>query len=132
MGLSVGDVTGIGSVADLAKTVVDKIWPDKTEIEKAQLAGALALVQGQLEINKAEAASSSAFTSGWRPFVGWVCGMGCAWNWIGLPITLFVCELLGKHVAVSPADISQMMPLLTGLLGLGALRSFDKLKGTAS
>ena len=58
------DLTGVGAVADLASTVVNKIWPDKTEQEKQQLAAALAIVQGQLDANKAEAASSSAFTSG--------------------------------------------------------------------
>ena len=56
---------------DLATTVINKIWPDKSAAEAAQLAAAVALVQGQMDVNKAEAASPNAFTSGWRPAIGW-------------------------------------------------------------
>ena len=117
---------------DLAKDVVNKIWPDKTEQEKAQLAAALSIVQGQLEINKAEAASSSVFTSGWRPFVGWVSGAACAWNWVGLPIGKFALAYLERPITLSAADLGEMLPLLLGMLGLAGLRSYDKVKGTAS
>lgn len=116
---------------DLAKTVVQTIWPDKTEAEKAQLAAALALVQGQLDINKAEAASPSVFTSGWRPFIGWVCGAACAWNWIGLAVAKFACAYFGHPLALTPADLTEMWPLLMGMLGLGGLRTFEKVKGVA-
>lgn len=116
---------------DLAKTVVDKIWPDKSEQERAQLAAALQIVQGQLEINKAEAASPNVFTSGWRPFIGWVCGSAFAWNWIGLPVAVFASNYSGHPLQVSPADMSEMMPVLMGMLGLAGLRSFEKVKGAA-
>lgn len=116
---------------DLAKTVVSTIWPDKSAQEQAQLAAALSLVQGQMDINKAEAASPSAFTSSWRPFIGWVCGVGCAWNWIGLPVAKFVMIALGHPAAVSPADLSEMMPLLLSMLGLGGYRTLEKIKGVA-
>jgi hypothetical protein len=126
------DITGIGSIADLAKTAIQTIWPDKTEQEKAQLAAAVALVQGQLDINKAEAANPSVFVSGWRPFIGWVCGAGCAWNWIGLPVLKAGLALYGMSIALSPADIGEMMPLLLGMLGLGGLRTVEKIQGVAS
>lgn len=116
---------------DLAGTVINKIWPDKSEQERQQLAAAVAMVQGQLEINKAEATSSSTFVSGWRPFVGWVCGAAFAWNWIGLPVSMFVLTYLGKPMQLAPADLSEMMPVLLGMLGLGAMRSFEKTKGVA-
>lgn len=116
---------------DLAKTVVDKIWPDKSEQERAQLAAALQLVQGQIDINKAEAASPSVFTSGWRPFIGWACGTACAWNWIGLPVAMFTTAYFGHPVQFSAADLSDMWPLLMGMLGLGGLRTFEKVKGVA-
>jgi hypothetical protein len=116
---------------DLAKTIVQTIWPDKSEEEKQQLAAALALVQGQMDINKAEAASSSAFVARWRPFIGWVCGAGCAWNWIGLPVASFGLSMLGYKVGVYPADLSEMMPLLLGMLGIGGLRTIEKVKGVA-
>ena len=116
---------------DLAGTVINKIWPDKSEAERAQLAAAVQIVQGQLEVNKAEASSSSAFVAGWRPFIGWVCGMGCAWNWIGLPVAKFGLAMYGHPLELDPADLSEMMPLLLGMLGLGGLRSFEKVKGVA-
>jgi hypothetical protein len=113
-------------LAILANTVIGRVWPDKTEAEKQQLAAAVQLVQGQLEINKVEAASSSVFVSGWRPFIGWVCGAACAWNWIGLPILrMYVPDL-------TPANLTEMMPVLMGLLGLGALRTVEKINNVAS
>lgn len=121
----------ITAVSDLATTVIGKIWPDKSAQEQAQLAAAVALVQGQLEINKVEAASPSAFTSGWRPFIGWVCGTACAWNWIGLPVAKFMCMYFGHPVQLSPADLAEMWPLLMGMLGLGGLRTYEKVQGVA-
>lgn len=126
------DVTGLGAVSDLASTVINKIWPDKSEAEKQQLAAAVMVVQGQLDINKAEAANPSVFVSGARPFIMWVCGVGCAWNWIGLPVAVFVLAVLGKPIALAPADLSEMMPLLLGMLGLGGFRTIEKIKGVAS
>jgi hypothetical protein len=127
------DLTGIGSVADLARTVVDKIWPDKTEQEKQQLAMAMTVIQGQLDANKAEASNTSLFVSGWRPWIGWVCGTACAWNWIGLKIVLFVAAFFGHPVnGIAPADLSEMMPVLLGMLGLGGLRTIEKIQHVAA
>lgn len=126
------DITGLGAISDLAGTVINKIWPDKSEEEKQQLAAAVMVVQGQLDINKAEANNPSLFVSGWRPAIGWVCGMACAWNWIGLPIAKLALTLSGHPIAVSPADISEMMPILLGMLGLGGFRTVEKISGVAA
>jgi len=126
------DITGLGAVSDLANTVIGKIWPDKTEAEKQQLAAAVMVVQGQLDINKVEAANPSVFVSGWRPFVGWVCGTACAWNWIGLSVVKTACVILGYSVILTPANLSEMMPVLLGLLGLGTLRTVEKINGVAA
>jgi len=133
------DITGIGSVADLASGIINKIWPDKTQAEKDQMAQALALLQGQismnqgqLDINKVEAANPTLFVAGWRPFVGWVCGSACAWNWVGLPIAKFGAAAFHHVIDVTPADLTQMLPLLMGLLGMGALRTYEKTKGVAA
>ena len=123
------DVLGL---SDLASTVISKIWPDKSEAEKQQLAAAVALVQGQLDINKVEAANPSVFVSGWRPFVGWVCGSACAWNWIGLPIVKLGLMVWGHPIDLAPANLSEMMPLLLGLLGMGTLRTVEKINGVAA
>ena len=125
------DVTGIGAVADLAQTVIGRIWPDKTEQEKEQLVAALTLVQGQLDANKTEAASASVFVSGWRPFIGWVCGAACAWNWLGLKVALFAAAYFGHPLQLAPADLSEMSPILMGMLGLGGLRTVEKINGVA-
>lgn len=117
---------------ELAKGVVSAIWPDKTEQEKAQLAAAVALVQGQLAINQAEAANPNVFVSGWRPFIGWVCGMACAWNWIGLPIAKAGLTLSGHVLDIAPASLTEMMPVLLGMLGLGTLRTAEKINGVAA
>lgn len=131
MGIELKDVGGVGQVADLAKGVIDRIWPNKTEQEKAELAAVTALVQGQMQVNQAEAASSSVFVAGWRPFIGWVCGAACAWNWVAFPLTKFALALVGSPVQVSPADLTEMWPLLLCLLGMGALRTTEKIKGVA-
>ncbi len=116
---------------DLATAAIQRIWPDKSKQEAEALAAQLTIVQGQIDVNKVEAASSSPFTSGWRPFIGWVCGLGCAWNWIGLPVALFATRLAGHPVDMSGANVTEMMPLLFGMLGLGSLRTFEKVKGVA-
>lgn len=124
-------LTGLGEVADLANTVIGRIWPNKTEEQKAELAAALVVVQGQLAVNQVEAGSSSVFVAGWRPFVGWVCGMAFAWNWIGLPIATAGLQLAGYTLVLSAADLTEMLPVLMGMLGLGALRTHEKVKGVA-
>ena len=125
------DITGLGAVSDLANTVINKIWPDKSAAEQQQLAAAVLIVQGQLDINKVEAASPSVWTSGWRPFIGWVCGTACAWNWIGISVISSMCEIMRNPVVLQKADVSEMMPVLLGLLGLGALRTYEKVKGAS-
>ena len=126
------DITGLGAVSDLANTVIGRIWPDKSEAEKQQLAAAVMVIQGQMDINKVEAASPSVFVSGWRPAIGWVCAGACTWNWIGLPIAKLLLELTGHSVQLFSADLTEMMPILMGMLGLGGLRTVEKIKGVAA
>lgn len=120
------DITGVGAVADLASTVINKIWPDKSEQEKQQLAIAVQVVQGQLDINKIEAANPSVWVSGWRPGVGWVCVAALAYQYVVRPL------LIGLGVADHmPALDDSLWELLFGMLGLGGLRTFEKVKGVA-
>ncbi len=125
-------VDPLTAALDVGKSIIDRIWPDKSEEERQRLAGILALLQGQLQINQAEATNPSRFVSGWRPFIGWVCGAACAWNWIGLPVARVVAAYLGHPIELAPADLSEMMPVLMGMLGLGALRSYEKVQGVAA
>jgi hypothetical protein len=126
------DITGLGAAATAVKDVVGMFFPDKTEQEKQQIAFTLAVIQTQTDTNKEEAKNPSVFVSGWRPFIGWVCGAACAWNWIGLPIALFAAAYMGKQLNLRPADISEMMPVLLGMLGLGGLRTVEKIQGVAA
>lgn len=128
----------ISAALDLGGKVIDKLFPDpaqrdaaKLELLKLQQSGELAQMTQQTDTNKIEAASSSLFVAGWRPFIGWVCGCGCAWNWIGLPIAKLICALLGYTITLQMADVSEMMPLLLGMLGIGGMRTFEKVKGVA-
>ena len=120
------DVTGAGAVADLVGTVINKIWPDKTEQEKQELATAVQVINGQLAINQAEAANPNLFVAGWRPGVGWVCVIALAYQYVGRPL------LMGFGVTHDmPALDSSLWELLFGMLGLGGLRTFEKVKGVA-
>jgi hypothetical protein len=125
------DLTGIGSVADLAKTAIDKIWPDKTQQEKDQLAAAVMVVQGQLDINKAEASNPSVFVAGWRPFIGWVCGAALVYQYLIRPLASWGCAAAGHPVPVMPGLDDNLWQLLLGMLGLGGLRTAEKIKGVA-
>lgn len=125
------DITGVGSVADLIKDGIDKIWPDKTEAEKEQATLLLASLQGQLDTNKAEASNQSIFVAGWRPFVGWVCGTGFAVSALG-PLLEWGSTLIGHSTKFPPIDLSVMMPLLFGMLGLGGMRTYEKTNGVVS
>ena len=126
------DLLGVGGISELIGTAINKIWPDKSEAEKQQLAAAVMVVQGQIDINKSEAVNPSVFVSGWRPFIGWVCGSACAWNWIGLPIAKVIIIILGYKIDLTPANLTEMMPILLGMLGLGGLRTLEKINGVAS
>ena len=112
--------------------MINKIWPDKTEQEKQQLAAAVMVVQGQLDINKAEAANPSVFVSGWRPGIGWVCGAGFAVQFIIGPLAEWGAALAGHPVKFPQMDTGTMMPLLLGMLGLGGLRTAEKLADKAA
>ena len=128
----------VSALLDIGGKVIDRLWPDpvqaataKLELIKLQQSGELAAMAGQLEINKVEAASASVFVSGWRPFIGWVCGAACAWNWIGLKIALFAAAYFEHSLNLAPADLSEMTPVLMGMLGIGGLRTIEKLNGVA-
>lgn len=120
------DITGIGSVADLASTVINKMWPDKSDQEKQQLAAAVMMVQGQLDVNKAEASNPSVFVAGWRPYIGWICGTGLGYQFLVYPI------LVAFVPKVVQLDMGTLITLLGGMLGLGAMRTVEKLNGVAA
>ena len=127
------DITGIGAVAQVAGSIIDRFFPNKTEEERAKLAAALTELPGQLDTHKAEALSNSLIVAGWRPYVGWVCGSGFAIQFVVGPLCQWLSTLfLGKPVIFPPLDLGTMMPLLLGMLGLGGMRSWDKANGVSN
>lgn len=128
----------VSAILEIGSKVIDRVWPDpvaaanaKLELIKLQQSGELTLMAKQLDINLEEAKSDSIFKGGWRPAVGWVCVFACAWNWVVLSMVSLVLQLLKYDVVLKPADVSEMMPILVALLGLGAYRMNEKIKGVS-
>lgn len=134
----------LGPIFDLVGKISDKIWPDpqqkaqaQLELLKMQQAGefkeleaSLLLAQGQMEINKVEAGNTSLFTSGWRPAVGWVCASGLAYQLLLRPIGGWVAtNILLWPTLPPPLELDTLMSLLFGMLGLGAYRTIEKVRG---
>ena len=124
----------IGPVAGLLdKFIEDKDTKNSLAHEISTMAErhAQELAKGQLEVNKVEAASQSMFVAGWRPAVGWVCVLGMASNFIIIPMANFGLALAESGVTIPLIDTSTMMPVLMGMLGLGAMRSVEKVRGVS-
>ena len=92
------------------------------------------LAKGQLEINKQEAQHKSLFVAGWRPFIGWVCGLAFAYTFIIYPALKFlvIVQDMALEAELPVVSISEMMPVLLGMLGLGFARTYEKQKGVSS
>jgi hypothetical protein len=131
----------ITALIDLGKSVIDRKWPDANkraeemaklaEIQargdSEELAAHVQLLVGQIEINKVEAASDRLFVAGWRPFVGWVGGASLAYSAIIEPfMRFFASTTFGYSGAFPVIDTTLTMQVLVGILGLGAMRSWDK------
>jgi len=127
----------VTALLDIGSKVIDKIWPDPIERDKAKLellrlqqSGELAVIVGQMEINKVEAASTSLFVAGWRPGVGWTCVFGLAYSFVAQPLLAW-----GSNIWTIPVppelDMGTLITLLGGMLGLGGLRTAEKMKGVA-
>ena len=126
LGSLVGPVSGL-----LDKFIEDKDVKNKLAHEVATMSErhAQELAKGQMEINKTEAAHKSLFVAGWRPAVGWTCCLGMASNFLLIPIANFVLALTGSAIVVPLLDTGEMMPVLMGMLGLGAMRTYEKKQG---
>ena len=132
----------LNPLLDVIKGVIGKIWPDpalQAEAnlklatlvqtgELAELAAQTDLAKAQIAVNTVEAASTSLFVAGWRPFIGWTCGAAMAYKFILAPLLTF-----GAAYAVNlpVLDFGEMSTVLLGMLGLGGLRTVEKIKGVA-
>lgn len=123
----------IGPVTNLVgKFIEDKDQKNKLAHELATMAEnhAQELAKGQLAINQAEAKHKSIFVAGWRPFIGWTCGIALAWHFVIAPFIMFFSAYFGVTLPELPTfDMGSLMTVLMGMLGLGGLRTFEKYKG---
>jgi hypothetical protein len=140
--MAMDPVTAVAGVID---TIITRIFPDRTEAEKArvaleemkqtgelqQQAWAFEAAQGQVAINVEEARSPSLFVAGWRPCIGWVCA--AAWTWTALlaPAASWVLSITHPGLTLPDLHTDFLFELTLGMLGLGAMRSFEKLRGVA-
>lgn len=114
---------------ELATAAVKRIWPDKSEEEARNLAQQAMVIQGQIDTNKAEASSGSAFTSGWRPGIGWVCAAALFAQYIARPAIQWWGVVSGHPFPTLPGIDDNLWQLMLGMLGLGGLRTLEKVKG---
>jgi roadblock/LC7 domain-containing protein len=126
--------------------IINKVVPDKAaaaaavaSLQQMQMQGALqeemaqlqAITSAQSDVDKIEAASTDKFTSRWRPFIGWICGCGLAVQFLVGPLFTWIVALTGHPVAFPQLDMGTLLTLLAGMLGLGSLRTVEKLQGKA-
>ena len=121
----------LGSLLEPATKLLDKVIEDKDqknvlahEIATMAERHAQKLAQGQLDVNKVEAAHKSLFVAGWRPAIGWVCAIGLFYN-------VILANIIGIWVDLPAIDTTLLVPVMMGMLGLGAMRSYEKVQGVS-
>ncbi|ADJ61756.1 hypothetical protein G5B88_01140 [Herbaspirillum seropedicae] len=128
---------------ELGRTLIGKLWPDPQAQADAQfrllqlqqagefkeLERQLQLMLAQSDVNREDARSGSNFRGGWRPFIGWVCGLGLAYQFLLRPLANGVLAVRGHGMPMPELDTNTLMALVTGMLGFGGLRTFEKQRG---
>lgn len=129
----------IDSVLSIGERLIDKLIPDPKakadalqKLREMEQAGDLAVIANQVEINKIEASNPNWFISGWRPAVGWVCVLALAVQMVFAPLAVWVALLLGHTLPMVAMDVSLLTTLLVGMLGLGGMRTIERLSGVAN
>tara|TARA_A100001388_G_C28405442_1_gene328019 strand:+ start:157 stop:528 length:372 start_codon:yes stop_codon:yes gene_type:complete len=117
----------VASIIDKVAGKIDDFTLDKAE--KAELIQEIN--KAQLEVNKVEAGSTNLFVSGWRPFVGWTCGVALCYHFILQPFLTFLLYAFGYQIVLPTFDMGTLTTILLGMLGLGGMRSFEKVKRSA-
>jgi hypothetical protein len=124
------------SILEIGAKLLDKVIPDKEAREKAQAELIRAaqdqdfqLALAQIKVNEEEAKSDNIFKSGWRPSIGWTCSVAFILHFVLFPIINFVLVALGYKEVVISFDMTTLMTVLGGLLGIGGLRTYEKIKG---
>lgn len=103
----------------------------KTELLNQLMATASSVDLAQLDVNKVEAAHPNIFVSGWRPWIGWVCGMAVAWEFVLAKIAAWAVSIWAPGTPIPQFGTDGLMELTLGMLGMAGLRSYEKLRGVA-
>lgn len=126
---------GIDDAVAAGLQIVNKFIPDpqaKAQAEQELRSSMQAWDAGQTKVNEVEAANANVFVSGWRPFIGWVGGGALAWQYVLAPVAMWIGFILGHPLPKPPTFDSGIYELVFALLGLGGMRSYEKIKGVAS
>lgn len=126
---------GIDDAIAAGLKVLDKFIPDpaaKAKAESELRDSLLAWDKNQTEVNKAEAAHSSLFVAGWRPWIGWVCGVALAFQFVLSPLVMWLTGAFGVQIPAPPKLDDALWQLMTGMLGIAGLRTYEKMKGVAA
>jgi len=115
--------------------LLDKFIPDADEKQKiaheiATMSQKMAheSAMAQVEVNKEEAKHRTVFVAGWRPFIGWTCGFALAYHFVIQPILTLILSINGITVDLPQFDMTTLTTVLMGMLGLGGLRTYEKVK----
>jgi len=129
----------IGPIFEIGAKIIDKFFPDTAEADKKKAELMLLVQQGELQVsleqiktNQTEAQHASIFVAGWRPFIGWTCGIGLCWNFLGHPMATWVAEIYHPEFTPPALLSDNLMELTLAMLGMAGLRSWEKFKGVAS
>ncbi|MFH1860611.1 MAG: 3TM-type holin [bacterium] len=122
--------TAVTGTAPLTEEMRIKLIEQVTQLETMANQMDREILQGQVELNKLEEQSGSFFRSGWRPFVGWVCGVGLCYEYLLQPFLAWG-SLIWKIPVPPQLDMATLMPLLLGMLGIATMRTVEKIKGMA-
>ena len=125
---------GIDDAIAAGLQVLNKFVPDPEARAKAEadLRNSLqAWDKAQTDVNAIEAANANVFVSGWRPFIGWTCGLALAYQYVLAPITFWLAMSLGLLIEAPPKLDETLWQLVLAMLGMGGLRTFEKVKGVA-
>jgi roadblock/LC7 domain-containing protein len=117
-------------------TLIDRLIPDRAAAEKAKAEMEAELIRAsneaalaQVDVNKIEAGHSSVFVAGWRPSIGWVCAAGLAWAFVVAPVASWAMLVLGVKADLPAIQFDHLFELVLAMLGIGGLRTFEKLRG---
>jgi len=126
------------SIIPIIGSLLDKLLPDSDARNKAKAELAILHAKGdldtmlkQMEINLEEGKHASIFVAGWRPFIGWVCGVAFGYHFLLQPTIVFIAAAMGNPIDLPVFDMTSLLTVLLGMLGLGGMRTFEKLKGVA-